>query len=45
MSDNGALLEVRNLRTYFYRRRRFGVIRRDNYVPAVDGVSFTEAPP
>ncbi len=41
MSDNGALLEVRDLKTYFYRRGRFGVIRRDDYVPAVDGVSFT----
>ncbi len=40
MSDNGALLEVRDLKTYFYRRGRFGVVRRDDYVPAVDGVSF-----
>ncbi len=38
---NGALLEVRDLKTYFYRRGRFGVVRQDDYVPAVDGVSFS----
>ncbi|HKC11082.1 MAG TPA: oligopeptide/dipeptide ABC transporter ATP-binding protein [Vicinamibacteria bacterium] len=35
-----ALLEVRDLRTFFYRRGRFGVVRPDDYVAAVDGVSF-----
>jgi len=40
VSSNGVLLEVRDLKTYFYRRGRFGVIRREDYVPAVDGVSF-----
>lgn len=34
------ILEVRDLKTYFYRRGRFGTVRRDDYVPAVDGVSF-----
>jgi ABC-type oligopeptide transport system ATPase subunit len=34
------LLEVRDLRTYFYRRGRFGLVRPDDYVAAVDGVSF-----
>jgi oligopeptide/dipeptide ABC transporter ATP-binding protein len=38
--SNGSLLEVRDLKTYFYRRGRFGVVRKDDYVPAVDGVSF-----
>ena len=33
------LLEVRDLRTYFYRRGRWGA-RSHDYVPAVDGVSF-----
>jgi oligopeptide/dipeptide ABC transporter ATP-binding protein len=37
---NPALLEVRDLKTYFYRRGRFGTVRRDDYVAAVDGVSF-----
>jgi oligopeptide/dipeptide ABC transporter ATP-binding protein len=34
------LLEVRDLRTYFYRRGRWGAVRSHDYVPAVDGVSF-----
>jgi peptide/nickel transport system ATP-binding protein len=33
------LLEVRDLRTWFYRRGRWGA-RSQEYVPAVDGVSF-----
>jgi len=37
----GALLEVRDLETFFHRRGRFGVIRQDDYVAAVDGVSFS----
>src|SRR6266496_4061579 len=37
----GALLEVRGLETFFYRRGRFGVVRLDDYVAAVDGVSFS----
>ena len=40
ISNGGVLLEVRDLKTYFYRRGRFGVVRREDYVPAVDGVSF-----
>jgi len=39
MAD-GPLLEVRNLKTYFYRRGRWGAVRSHDYVPAVDGVSF-----
>ena len=39
-NGGGVLLEVRDLKTYFYRRGRFGVVRREDYVPAVDGVSF-----
>jgi len=35
----GPLLEVRDLRTWFYRRGRWGA-RSHDYVPAVDGVSF-----
>jgi oligopeptide/dipeptide ABC transporter ATP-binding protein len=34
------LLDVRDLKTYFYRRGRFGAVRKEDYVPAVDGVSF-----
>jgi oligopeptide/dipeptide ABC transporter ATP-binding protein len=41
MSVNDSILEVRDLKTYFYRRGRFGTLRRDDYVPAVDGVSFS----
>lgn len=37
------LLEVRDLRTFFYRRGRFGGIRPDDYVAAVDGVTFDVA--
>jgi oligopeptide/dipeptide ABC transporter ATP-binding protein len=36
----GPLLEVRDLRTVFYRRGGFGVLRTDDSVPAVDGVSL-----
>jgi oligopeptide/dipeptide ABC transporter ATP-binding protein len=36
-----ALLEVHDLKTFFYRRGRFGVVRLDDYVAAVDGVSFS----
>ena len=39
--EAGALLEVRGLETFFYRRGRFGVVRLDDYVAAVDGVSFS----
>src|SRR5262249_14459169 len=35
------LLEVRDLKTFFYRRGRFGVLRPDDYVAAVDGVSLS----
>jgi oligopeptide/dipeptide ABC transporter ATP-binding protein len=35
------LLEVLDLKTFFYRRGRFGVVRTDDYVAAVDGVSFS----
>jgi oligopeptide/dipeptide ABC transporter ATP-binding protein len=35
------LLEVRDLRTFFYRRGRFGALRPDDYVAAVDGVSLS----
>ena len=35
-----ALLEVQELRTLFFRRGPFGIVRRDDYVAAVDGVSF-----
>ncbi len=38
-----ALLEVQDLRTFFYRRGPFGIVRRDDYVAAVDGVSFVVA--
>jgi hypothetical protein len=31
------LLEVRDLKTYFYRRGRFGVVRKEDYVPASRG--------
>jgi oligopeptide/dipeptide ABC transporter ATP-binding protein len=34
-------LEVRDLRTFFYRRGPFGIVRTHDYVAAVDGVSFT----
>jgi oligopeptide/dipeptide ABC transporter ATP-binding protein len=34
------LLEVRDLRTVFYRRGRFGALRTEDSVAAVDGVSF-----
>jgi len=43
MAENKAaplLLEVRDLKTYFYRRGAFGTVRADDYVAAVDGVSF-----
>ena len=33
---SGALLEVRDLKTFIYRRGRFGVLRSDDYVAAVD---------
>jgi peptide/nickel transport system ATP-binding protein len=36
-----ALLEVRDLKTFFYRRGRFGLVRLHDYVAAVDGVSFS----
>jgi oligopeptide/dipeptide ABC transporter ATP-binding protein len=36
-----ALLEVRDLKTFFHRRGRFGVVRADDYVAAVDGVSLS----
>ena len=36
-----ALLEVRELRTYFHRRGLFGALKPDDYVAAVDGVSLT----
>jgi oligopeptide/dipeptide ABC transporter ATP-binding protein len=36
-----ALLEVRDLKTYFFRRGRFGGVRSDDYVAAVDGVSLS----
>lgn len=39
-----ALLEVRDLRTWFYRRGAFGTLRARDYVPAVDGVSFRVYP-
>jgi peptide/nickel transport system ATP-binding protein len=35
-----AFLEVRELKTFFHRRGRFGMVRSDDYVAAVDGVSF-----
>jgi len=35
-----ALLEVRDLKTFFHRRGPFGVVRADDYVAAVDGVSL-----
>ena len=38
-----ALLEVQDLKTFFYRRGPFGIVRHDDYVAAVDGVSFTLA--
>jgi oligopeptide/dipeptide ABC transporter ATP-binding protein len=34
------LLEVRDLKTYFHRRGAFGLVRPDDYVAALDGVSF-----
>ncbi len=34
------LLEARELRTFFYRRGPFGIVRSHDYVAAVDGVSF-----
>jgi oligopeptide/dipeptide ABC transporter ATP-binding protein len=34
------ILEVRDLRTLFFRRGRFGALRAHDYVAAVDGVSF-----
>ncbi len=37
------LLEVRDLKTYFFRRGPFGLVRREDYVAAVDGVSFAVA--
>lgn len=37
----GPMLEVHDLKTFFYRRGRFGVVRLDDYVAAVDGVSFS----
>jgi oligopeptide transport system ATP-binding protein len=40
---SAALLEVRELRTFFYRRGPFGIVRHDDYVAAVDGVSFAVA--
>lgn len=39
-----ALLEVLDLRTLFHRRGPFGVVRADDYVAAVDGVSFEVGP-
>lgn len=39
----GALLDVRDVRTLFFRRGAFGVLRADDYVAAVDGVSFSVA--
>ncbi len=38
---SGALLEVHDLKTFFYRRGRFGVLRTDDYVAAVDGVDVS----
>ncbi len=38
-----ALLEVRELRTLFFRRGPFGIVRRSDFVAAVDGVSFAVA--
>jgi ABC-type glutathione transport system ATPase component len=38
-----ALLEVRDLKTYFHRRRLFGAIQPRDTVAAVDGVSFDVA--
>ncbi len=35
------LLEVSELRTHFHRRGPFGTVRADDYVAAVDGVSFS----
>lgn len=40
-SEQTPLLEVRDLRTLFFRRGRFGGVRADDYVAAVDGVSLT----
>jgi peptide/nickel transport system ATP-binding protein/oligopeptide transport system ATP-binding protein len=39
----GALLEVRDLRTVFHRRGPFGIVRADDSVAAVDGVSLEVA--
>jgi peptide/nickel transport system ATP-binding protein/oligopeptide transport system ATP-binding protein len=36
----GPFLEVSDLRTYFYRRGPFGIVRAHDYVAAVDRVSF-----
>ncbi len=36
----GALLEVSDLKTFFHRRGAFGLLRADDYVAAVDGVSL-----
>ncbi len=43
VAQDPALLEVRDLRTLFFRRGPFGIVRSDDYVPAVDGVSFSVA--
>lgn len=44
MSEARPLLEVRGLRTVFPRRGRFGAVRPDGGVAAVDGVSLQVAP-
>ena len=44
MSEARPLLEVRDLRTVFARRGRFGAVRPDDGVAAVDGVSLEIAP-
>ena len=44
MAERAPILEVRDLRTFFYRRGRLGMVRPDDYVAAVDGVSFDVAP-
>ncbi len=38
-----SLLEVQDLKTFFFRRGPFGIVRHDDYVAAVDGVSFEVA--
>jgi len=43
LAERAPILEVRDIRTFFYRRGRFGMVRPDDYVAAVDGVSFDVA--